>query len=89
MFYTFEKTVDGRRMDRYFQNFDAAKKAMQEDIEDSKRYGWKVLKKYDYFNAEKGIYVYAAEGTAKDGEGREVRVTWAVIELYFEDYKGE
>lgn len=81
MFVAFQKTAGGRPYRRYFKSWENAKKAMDKDIQDCATVGVTVSRRWDYFNASKGFYVYEAEGKTRDGAA----VSWALLELYFED----
>lgn len=81
MFTIYSHTVGGRRFDRYFKNWTAAQNALLRDATDLKRAGWKVDTFADYFDSEKGFYVYEIHGTTIGGEA----FSLALLDGYFED----
>ena len=81
MFTIYCKSVGGRRIDRYFKKWENAKMALLKDASDAKRAEWKKEHTSDYFNSEKGFYVYQINGITKDGE----IFTMSLIDGFFED----
>ena len=55
--------------------------ALLKDASDAKRAEWKKEHTSDYFNSEKGFYVYQINGITKDGE----IFTMSLIDGFFED----
>ena len=82
MFSIYNYNVDGRKHDRYFQNWDNAEAELQKDIERITRDGKaKKVEDKDYFNVEKGFQVRYV--ILKDDEGR--TFTLSILNGYFED----
>ena len=82
MFTILAKDFGGRKFDRYFKSWDKARQEMDKDVEDCCAHlGGKVHTKRDYFNADKGFYVYEKVAKFPNGEN----CTWALIDGYFED----
>lgn len=82
MFTILSKNFGGRSTDRYFKSWEVAKQEMLKDIDDCcKTLNGKVTKKLDYFNSEKGFYVFEQEALFDNGE----TCHWALLDGYFED----
>jgi len=77
----YQKTVGGRVSQRYFKKWENAKKALLKDKDECERYGWIVTSIHDYFNRDKGFYVYQADGRTDQGEA----FTLSLLDCYFED----
>jgi len=81
MFTIYCKTVGGRRCDRYFKDWDHAKAAMIEERDNLIASGWEVTRKDDFFNREKGFYVFEVQGKTPHGED----FVLSLVDGYFED----
>ena len=81
MFTVYKKSVGGREHDRYFQKWENAKAALLRDATDAKRAGWTTHVTDDYFNSQKGFYVYGIYGVTDKNEP----FALSLIEAYFED----
>ncbi len=82
MFAILQKNFGGRKTHRYFRDWNNAKAEMDKDIADCcKSLGGKVTKTYDYFNREKGFYVYEKVAHFTNRE----YCRWALLDGYFED----
>ena len=69
MFTILHKNVGGRTFDRYYQSWETAKKELLNELAGLKGIGCTVTQHYDYFNAEKGIYIFEYRGKTPRGEG--------------------
>ncbi len=81
MFTIYEKTVGGRRTQRYFMRWANAEKALNKDREEVEKYGWMVQKSVKKFVSDKGFYIFHVEGVTDGGETFSLDLT----ECYFED----
>ena len=80
MFEIYRYNICGRKRETYFQKWDNAQKAMDEETQMLIKEGWTLQRRLDYFNAAKGFYVYEKELTK---EGMTIRQS--IIEGYFAD----
>ena len=90
MFAIYRKRVGGRGDDRYFKNYQNARKAIAEDVKRTKELaeegGLDVkFETIDRMNAEKGFWEYEVRFTNMQGE----RVSLAIVDGYFEDEPNE
>lgn len=81
MIYIYRKNVGGRKSDRYFREWDNAKNALLNELEDLKSHGWEITRTSDYVNVSKGSYEYGFSGVTDRGE----KFSLSLIESYFED----
>lgn len=82
MFTIYRKDVGGRIHDRYFKNYDAAKRELEADVERMRDIcGDKVTERIDRMNEDKGFYEYEVRMTLANGE----KAVHAIIDGYFED----
>lgn len=77
----YRKKVGGRKSDRYFREWDHAKNALLNELEDLKSHGWVIKHASDFMNGSKGSYEYGFSGVTGWGE----KFTLSIIESYFED----
>ena len=74
--------LGSRCADTYYHSYDAAKKAMNENVEFCKKlFNLNVVKSVDYFNSSKGLKIYEKEAVTKDG----VEFHWSLVDGFFED----
>lgn len=83
MFTIYQKKVGDRISNRYFKKWDNARKALDKELEEMKRYGWKINARTDRMNGEKGFYMYETEGVTNENE----TFSLALLEGHFEDNK--
>ena len=81
MFATFIRDVDGRRTERYFQNWQRAEQALQEAAHEIEERGGIKKVDTDYYNRAHGYYDRYVYYTMPDG--RTFRL--CIVESYFED----
>lgn len=81
MIYIYRKNVGGRKSDRYFREWDHAKNALLNELEDLKSHDWEIKYTSDFLNGSKGSYEYCFGGVTHRGE----KFTLSIIESYFED----
>lgn len=82
MFAIYRKNVGGRVHDRYFKNYDAAKRELKADVERMRDVcGGKVTERIDRMNVEKGFWEYEVRFTNMQGE----RVSYAIVDGHYED----
>lgn len=82
MFAIYRKNVGGRVHDRYFKNYDAAKRELKADVERMRDVcGGKVTERIDRMNEDKGFYEYEVRMTLENGE----TASHAIVDGYFED----
>ena len=82
MFTILHQDFNGRKYDRYFHNWDNAKKEMNKSIENTcKTLGGRVVGSVDRMNHEKGFYMYEKTAIFPNGE----QCVWTLIDAYFED----
>ena len=68
--------------DRYFKNYDAAKRELKADVERMRDVcGGKVTERIDRMNEDKGFYEYEVRMTLENGE----TASHAIVDGYFED----
>lgn len=83
MFTILRKNFNGRIHDRYFMSWEAAKQELLKDVDECcEHLDGKVTQKLDYFNEEKGFYVFQIEAWFDECEES---CSWALIDGYFED----
>lgn len=71
--------LGNRSLNRYFHDWEKAKEALLDDMQNM--YGsCPVIREYDYFNSDKGFYVYEK---VLDLNGKEVHLS--LLDGYFED----
>lgn len=81
MFATLIKNVGNRHSERYFQNWQNAEKALQEQLSEAKKRGARVTSDINMFNQAHGYYDRYAYLELASGE----KMTLAITESYFED----
>ena len=82
MFTILHKSFNGSCYDRYFKSWDKAKETLLSEVAGSiKELNGSVTKSLDYFNADKGLYIFVQEVTFDNG----ITCKWALIDGYFED----
>lgn len=90
MFAIYRRNVGGRVRDRYFKDYQNARKAIAEDVKRTKELaeeGGLDLKfeTIDRMNVEKGFWEYEVRFTNLQGE----RVSYAIVDGHFEDEPNE
>lgn len=80
MFYTYRYSVDGRKFDRYYEKWENAQKQLLRDALSLRKDGAKKISSADYFNAEKGFYIYE-----KEYEHKGSKFHLSIIDCYFSD----
>jgi len=89
MFAIYRKNVGGRVHDRYFKNYDAAKRELKADVERMRDVcGGKVTERIDRMNEDKGFYEYEVRMRVNTGTIVE-QVSLAIVDGYFEDEPNE
>jgi len=81
MFTIYSKNVGGRIFDRYFHLWKNAEKLLLEELEGLKKSGWKVTRKTDKMNLEKGFWEYQYDLLTPNGED----ATLSLLDGYFAD----
>lgn len=82
MFTIYSQNVEGRKYDRYFRSWKRAKEELDKDASELQGTGrWKVTRKSDCMNRDKGFYEYQYDLLSLDGE----KMTLALIDGHFSD----
>jgi len=81
MFTIYRKRVGGQVFDRYYKEWDNAKHELLNELAGTEKDGWTIDRRLDYFNAEKGFYIFEVYGRTDAGE----RFTLALVDGYFRD----
>ena len=82
MFTILRKNFAGRVFDRYFCDWDKARKVMDEDVDICVEVlDGDITRTIDRMNVDKGFYMYEKSAKFANGE----TCTWALIDAYFED----
>ena len=85
MFAIYRKRVGDRVHDRYFKDYDAAKRELKADVERMRDVcGGKVTERIDRMNEDKGFYEYEVRMRVNTGAICE-QVSLAIVDGYFED----
>lgn len=83
MFTILVKNFNGRVVERYFKEWDNAKKAMDSEVQDAvANQGGCLKSQSDFFNSTKGFYEYSV--TLHFAQADE-DCTWYLTEGHFED----
>ena len=80
MFHIYRKNVGGRIFDRYYKDYDNAKKQLNEDVSNLINLGATLIEEKDHFNKEKGVAVYQKELNLNDEY-----CSLAIIDGHFSD----
>ena len=81
MFATFIKDMAGSRTERYFQYWQRAEQALQDEEKEIKKRGGVKRTEMDYYNRAHGYYDRSVSYTMPDGR----LCTLCIVESYFED----
>lgn len=83
MFTILEKSVGNpaRTTRKYYKQYNNAKTALDNEVKDLVKNGWRIIRHIDEFNTSKGLYCYEYELTTLASEP----ATLALIEIYTED----
>ena len=87
MFAIYRKNVGGRIHDRFFKDYQKARAAMKQDVDEivvwaKEKLNYDVqVETIDRMNEDKGFWEYEMRWTNMEGE----RVSHAIIDGYFED----
>lgn len=87
MFAIYRKNVGGRIHDRFFKDYQKARAAMKQDVDDIVAWAKEKLnydvqvETIDRMNEDKGFWEYEMRWTNMEGE----RVSHAIIDGFFED----
>ena len=86
MFAIYRRNVGGRIVDRYFKDYQNARKAIAEDVKRTKELfeegGLDVkFETIDRMNVDKGFWEYEVRFTNMHGE----RVSYAIVDGHYED----
>ena len=75
------KNIGGRKFNRYYQNWENAKKQLESDLSDLVNRGCKITSHRDRMNVAKGWYDYDYSLVTDEGEDAEL----SLVENYFAD----
>jgi len=85
MFAIYRKNVGGRVHDRYFKDYESAKRELKTDVERMRDVcDGKVVERIDRMNEDKGFYEYEVRMRVNTGTIVE-QASLAIVDGYFED----